>query len=323
MVDKTLQRTLQLSKGELRQMTLEEKMELLAPEDVDRIMTTFFAMTSLEPETWKTIHADVWIVIAAKLDNRALARFGKVNRYFYDRLKNVDFINAILLRRHGPVVFNQVEFEHRLPMSVAPNGILRMRVFEMVSEFWNPQNQIRHPQTRLMMRPAAVFMTNMTLEHSRSNMKIQIESTTPHIVGRPNETVNFDFHLLTDTVVDMKRNTARFHYLTLFPPDIWAQRTGEGYIEGFPVTQASLERILYQYMDNGFNRLLEYSLEYMARDTDQYGQKSADDLHLLLSPICDFCAKPNPQVKCGHKCESAFYCNQNCADAHYETHKCQ
>jgi hypothetical protein len=37
---------------------------------------------------------------------------------------------------------------------------------------------------------------------------------------------------------------------------------------------------------------------------------------------CDYCASPNPQTICG-KCEQVTYCNQQCADSHWETHNCK
>lgn len=39
-------------------------------------------------------------------------------------------------------------------------------------------------------------------------------------------------------------------------------------------------------------------------------------------PVCDHCEVKPALVGCGHGCETAYYCGQQCADAHYERHDC-
>lgn len=39
------------------------------------------------------------------------------------------------------------------------------------------------------------------------------------------------------------------------------------------------------------------------------------------SLCCAQCLERDAQVQCGHQCETAFYCGQECADAHYDVHK--
>lgn len=36
---------------------------------------------------------------------------------------------------------------------------------------------------------------------------------------------------------------------------------------------------------------------------------------------CAQCLQRDAQVQCGHGCESAFYCGQECADAHFDMHE--
>jgi hypothetical protein len=36
---------------------------------------------------------------------------------------------------------------------------------------------------------------------------------------------------------------------------------------------------------------------------------------------CDNCKRDKARVQCGHNCKIAFYCGQECADAHYDLHK--
>lgn len=38
-------------------------------------------------------------------------------------------------------------------------------------------------------------------------------------------------------------------------------------------------------------------------------------------PVCDHCEVKPIAVQCGHGCETAYYCGQECADAHYEKHE--
>lgn len=38
--------------------------------------------------------------------------------------------------------------------------------------------------------------------------------------------------------------------------------------------------------------------------------------------VCANCNLPGPLVKCGNACDIAYYCNQECADSHYEQHAC-
>lgn len=36
---------------------------------------------------------------------------------------------------------------------------------------------------------------------------------------------------------------------------------------------------------------------------------------------CAQCLQRDAQVQCGHGCKSAFYCGQECADAHFDMHE--
>lgn len=36
---------------------------------------------------------------------------------------------------------------------------------------------------------------------------------------------------------------------------------------------------------------------------------------------CAQCLQRDARVQCGHGCETAFYCGQECANAHYDTHE--
>lgn len=36
---------------------------------------------------------------------------------------------------------------------------------------------------------------------------------------------------------------------------------------------------------------------------------------------CDNCKRDKARVQCGHNCKVAFYCGQQCANAHYDLHK--
>lgn len=38
---------------------------------------------------------------------------------------------------------------------------------------------------------------------------------------------------------------------------------------------------------------------------------------------CAHCLSKDAVVQCGHRCKSALYCGQDCANAHYETHELQ
>lgn len=52
----------------------------------------------------------------------------------------------------------------------------------------------------------------------------------------------------------------------------------------------------------------------------EFTQKERFDLQ---ARICASCATPNPQTRCGGaSCESAYYCGQECADAHWPAHQC-
>lgn len=78
---------------------------------------------------------------------------------------------------------------------------------------------------------------------------------------------------------------------------------------GLRLLNAPLDRqvlLLYQVLSHGYTNV------FMQTEGSQ----------LMLSPIfcCANCLQRDATVQCGHGCESAFYCGQECASAHYETH---
>lgn len=317
LVDKELIRTLSFTRADLNGMTLDQKIKLISPEAMDKIFSVVFA----NPEKIPELPKNIWIVIAAKLDNQSLVKFSAVNRHFHSLLNDLTTINAILLRRWGPDVFNQLAFEERLPLKYYQynNPILRLRAFEMTAEIWYPTRKIPVPNSREMVLPAAVH-ANIIFQSSKPPLREVHMITESHIISKPDEAVPCDLYLNYRYGSDIHvSENERFLYITLQSGRKYA-RIGDGYIKGLMMTRADFEQTFYMFMTEGYNTLTRFELSYMARVTDHI--ESAKKNLLLLAPICGSCNRTNPQFMCGN-CGSAYYCNQNCADAHYAIHKCK
>ena len=323
LVNKALEKELQLNPRELAGYDLDAKIELLSAETVERIMAVLFASNAAVSVT-SNVPKNVWIVIAAKLFNRDIARFVQINKFFYQLFKDLSFVNQVLLRRHGEA-FDQQAFEKRMSPEMAPNPLLRLRAFEIVMEFWDPQRTIVHPTTKLRVRPAQTEMSLNLVNPSQKTVIMFMPNNTLSMEESEFGSVSYNLYLhnTTESNVISRKTIQTVNFILKNFASYGGDEVVEYHARDIIFTRARLENTIYQLMAHGYNVIKQFRIEYYARPSDQIPvDRTPDDFMFMFNRLCFNCNEIDPRFECGHGCNVAFYCNQQCADTNYQLHDC-
>jgi hypothetical protein len=245
LADSYLRHASGLTESELREMPLNMKLARLP-------LNLLLAVFAQEEFRFDELAPEIVVAIVARLPNSDLAHFCAVNRYLHGLCADIAFINEVLRQRHGKR-FHRRQYEQRLPPDTFPRPMLRLRVFELTQIVYTPPPGPEQESGALFELHSAVpsirsrftFQCSALNRNPEARSQWNIRATLEDELGWP---------VLKGVLNQEMSNDA--DNLWFVPFDQYTPLVEVAAAEAdVQVNRATMERLLYRFMDNGYTKL--------------------------------------------------------------------